>query len=104
MPAIVAVFHVYHQQCRVIVNQMENRPGSAEWVVQIKNLKGCSQNNVIFSCPGFKPWFKPDPSLITYDTKHIYVRPTIPAYGTVTFAYQSYSKFNMVSLSSSMCC
>lgn len=88
----------------VRIHQYENRPGSAEWVVQITNPYDCSQKNIILSCPGFNPWFKPDPSLITYDAEHIYVQPIIPAHGTMTFAYNSPTKFNMVPLSSIMCC
>ncbi|KAK1391659.1 hypothetical protein POM88_010715 [Heracleum sosnowskyi] len=90
--------------CHVTVQQIENRPGSAEWVVQITNPYGCSQKNIILSCPGFKPRFKPNPSLITYDANHIYVQPTIPAYGSMSFVYLSVPKFNMVPLSSTVCC
>lgn len=90
--------------CHVSVNQYENRAGSEEWIVQIKNPYRCSQKNIILSCAGFKPWYKPDPSLITYDAGHIYVQPTIQADDSMEFKYESKTKFDMLPLSSTMCC
>ncbi|KAK1357248.1 hypothetical protein POM88_050504 [Heracleum sosnowskyi] len=90
--------------CGFSVHQYENRPGSEQWVVKITNQYGCSQKNIILSCPGFKPRFKPDPSLITYDAENIYVQPIIPAYGIMSFTYNSASQFNMDPLSSIACC